>query len=313
MKEIVCVAGYPNTEEKEAMMGRMLDSIGADTCISSHYPISAALQKKATYCIYDSNNNLIPYALPMIYSHKDVLLSYELDTQYNGWACYSELYNAVSLLLKTYDVLHFVEADNDPTALFNHMAQVARLKDWLIAGYPFYGAANQNPPCGIITNLFSINLKSIAGLPYFKTWEDIITFMRGGDPYFEIMLRRVFGGYVTHLDGSNVLQLNAARNINPLNVFFADWKDDTCIMFVVNVGACESSLVFDLDGKEDIAIVPGFGFYWQFVGKKSEYNWEKIVINKANRFRFTNGWQSPYWTDADEKKVSSAYYGAVNG
>lgn len=314
MKEIVCVAGYPNTEEKEIMMGRMLDSVPGDTCVSSHYPVSIDLQKKATYCIYDVNNNLIPYALPMIYSSKEVLLSYELETNYNGWACYSELYNAVKLFVGEYDVLHFVEADNDPVALKNHIEQVGGLSDWMIAGYPFYGAANQNPPCGIITNLFSINLTSITGLPHFKTWNEIITFMRGGDPYFEIMLRRIFDGKVTHLDGSKVLQLNAARNINNIHSFFAEWNDDNCMLFVVNVGDVEESHVCNIDGKELTITVPKRGFSWVIVNTNSTYNWKGITIKNKNRFRFLNGqWVSPLWTDKDEEKVSSAYYGVVNG
>ena len=315
MKEIVCVAGYPNTKEKTDMVKNMLSVVSVDTCITSHYPVPASCYKLATYYIYDSNNKLVPYSLPMHYAHRDLKLTYELDTQYNGWACYTELYNAIKLFGKTYDILHFVEADNNPEALVNHIEQVRKLdrSDWRIAGYPFYGEVNQDPPCGLVTNLFSINLKRIGIMPIFKDWDEIVDFMCGGDPYFEILLKRIFDGQVRYLDDTNVIQTNKARNINILHSFISDWTDQYCMLFIVSVGDYDSEQTFNIDGINITAGVPGHGFYWKILDKTSTYNGQKITMNNKNRFRFTNGRASPYWDEKDDKKVALAYYGADNG
>lgn len=62
-KKIIIVHSYPNTQKQLDVLSECLDAlkkVNYDTMLVSHYPVSADVYKKATYYLFDEDNEMLP-------------------------------------------------------------------------------------------------------------------------------------------------------------------------------------------------------------------------------------------------------------
>jgi hypothetical protein len=74
-KKIIIVHSYPNTQKQLDVLSECLDALkntDYDTMLVSHYPVSADVYKKATYFLFDEDNEMLPEGeFPSYYYNMD--------------------------------------------------------------------------------------------------------------------------------------------------------------------------------------------------------------------------------------------------
>lgn len=63
MKKLVILHSYPNTEKQQTVLSECLDALkktNYDTMLVSHYPVPSDVYKKATYYLFDEDNEMLP-------------------------------------------------------------------------------------------------------------------------------------------------------------------------------------------------------------------------------------------------------------
>jgi hypothetical protein len=85
MKKVIIISSYATTPEKEETLINCIDKVsnrGYDVILTSHYPVPDYIQKKVNYCIYDSENILLPYSIsPSFWIDND---QFELEVNINS-------------------------------------------------------------------------------------------------------------------------------------------------------------------------------------------------------------------------------------
>lgn len=63
MKKLIILHSYPNTEKQQNVLSECLDTLkktNYDILLMSHYPVPADIYKKATYYLFDEDNEMLP-------------------------------------------------------------------------------------------------------------------------------------------------------------------------------------------------------------------------------------------------------------
>ena len=116
MKKVIIISSYATTPEKEETLIDCIDKVshrGYDVILTSHYPVPDYIQKKVNYCIYDSENILLPYSIsPSFWIDND---QFELEVNINSHnlTICRNILNGVGLSkIMKYDFFFFMESDN---------------------------------------------------------------------------------------------------------------------------------------------------------------------------------------------------------
>jgi hypothetical protein len=302
MSEIVCLNCYPDTKAKVKMLNDCINATPGeyDICVSSHWPIPVATQRSINFVAYDSNDPLVEMDIPMYYASNEFKCVYSIKSKYHGLAIYRNLFNVVNLLSRSYDVLHMIEADNNPQTIPDYL-NLAKEVDWnsfKSAGFGWAGAPGRID--GVTGAIYSVNLKGLV-LPDFRTWEEMTVFMGDSSPMYEILIRKLFSP-VSYLEPIAIENRNTTLPAS--QVVFCRMDDSQVIMFHINVYGTTIEVEYWLGGVKYNDIIPPVGYSWRTITKDTLYNGKPIIVDPDNHYRFVDGQiPSPIWTPEDERRV----------
>ena len=302
MNEIVCLNCYPDTKAKVKMLNDCIKAtpVEYNICVSSHWPIPAPTQRNVEYCVYDANEPLVEMDIPMYYAGEELKCVYNMWSKYHGLAIYRNLFNVVNLFSRSYDVLHMIEADNNPQTIpeYLHLTGAVEWSLFRAAGFGWAGAPGRID--GVTGAIYSINLQGLI-LPDLRKWDDLTLFMGDASPMYEILLSKLF----TPIHYLHPIAIENRNTTLPASqVVFCRLNNSQIIMFHINVYEGMIKVEYTLDKDKFKDTIPSVGYSWRIVGKDTLYNGMPIIADPRNHFRFINGQvESPAWTPEDDGRI----------
>lgn len=116
MRKIIIISSYATTLEKEKTLNDCIDKVlnkGYDVMLTSHYPVPDYIQKKVNYCIYDSDNILLPYNISPSFWIDNDLFELEVNINSHNLTICKNMLNGIGLSrIMKYDFFFFMESDN---------------------------------------------------------------------------------------------------------------------------------------------------------------------------------------------------------
>lgn len=116
MKKIIIISSYASTPEKEKTLNECIDKVlnkGYDVMLTSHYPVPDYIQKKVNYCIYDSDNILLPYSISPSFWINNERFEIEVNINSHNLTICRNMLNGIGLSkIMKYDFFFFMESDN---------------------------------------------------------------------------------------------------------------------------------------------------------------------------------------------------------
>jgi hypothetical protein len=116
MKKIIIISSYATTSEKEKTLNDCIDKVsnkGYDIMLASHYPVPDYIQKKVNYCIYDSDNILLPYDISPSFWIANEQFYIEVNINSHNLTICRNMLNGIGLSkIMKYDFFFFMESDN---------------------------------------------------------------------------------------------------------------------------------------------------------------------------------------------------------
>jgi hypothetical protein len=180
MAEIFVVDSYATSSEHVDLLVSMIDHLtkaGCDICLVSHLPIPERLvNNNVKFTIFDRNNILGPSVGGVFFKFLDMEVRYPPADFYHGAAVYLNLYNALKLLSRRYEWVHFLESDLDFEDVRRHLdggfAQLKNNPNLSAIGYPLHPDDPAPDPTAILTNLISLRPEIVDLLPPVFSWID---------------------------------------------------------------------------------------------------------------------------------------------
>ena len=116
MKKIIIISSYATTPEREKTLNDCIDKVcnkGYDVMLTSHYPVPDYIQKKVNYCIYDSDNTLLPYKISPYFWISNAQFDVEVCINSHNLTICRNMLNGIGLSkIMKYDFFFFMESDN---------------------------------------------------------------------------------------------------------------------------------------------------------------------------------------------------------
>lgn len=116
MKKIIIISSYATTPEREKTLNDCIDKVcnkGYDVMLTSHYPVPDYIQKKVNYCIYDSDNTLLPYKISPYFWISNAQFDIEVCINSHNLTICRNMLNGIGLSkIMKYDFFFFMESDN---------------------------------------------------------------------------------------------------------------------------------------------------------------------------------------------------------
>ena len=116
MRKIIIISSYATTSEKEKTLNDCIDKVsnkGYDIMLTSHYPVPDYIQKKVNYCIYDSDNILLPYDISPSFWIENEQFYIEVNINSHNLTICRNMLNGIGLSrIMKYDFFFFMESDN---------------------------------------------------------------------------------------------------------------------------------------------------------------------------------------------------------
>jgi hypothetical protein len=116
MRKIIIISSYATTSEKEKTLNDCIDKVsnkGYDIMLTSHYPVPDYIQKKVNYCIYDSDNILLPYDISPSFWIENDQFYIEVNINSHNLTICRNMLNGIGLSkIMKYDFFFFMESDN---------------------------------------------------------------------------------------------------------------------------------------------------------------------------------------------------------
>lgn len=146
---IVVIDCYPNSQEKIDKLcdniANVRNSTDAKIAIISHFPLSEKIFEEVDYYIYDAENSLPEYCLPIYYNFAEARVTGRLDRPYHALPIVKTLQNVCKLFCDA-PWIHFIEYDIN-VDFDKHFAKV-NSTDKQFVGYVYENG-------GVHTNIMS--------------------------------------------------------------------------------------------------------------------------------------------------------------
>lgn len=256
--DIIVIDCFPNTEDK---INKLRDTINyvkkfnKPVAVVTHLNIPNELISLVDYYIFDADNTLPDYRLPLYCSFNSVKLKGRLDRPYHSLPIVKSLQN-VCKLLSNYDRIHFIEYDININ-LEKHFKNVAIHNNMEFVGYSYERR-------GVYTNIMSFTPKLMMDILSTKsvTWDDykdLVSPMAGeSDLIFEYWVYKRLNKIDSCnkiLESSSIdMEKDSFKELPKVNFIFSVTKDGSNILFIVHMGNKSSMFTVNATSKLDVQV-----------------------------------------------------------
>lgn len=244
-RDIFVIDCYPNTPEKMEKLTKTVRSIkekyDKPIAVVSHLEVTKEVMSYVDYFIYDADNTLPDYRLPVVYTFDNLKLTGRLDRPYHSLPIIKSLQN-VCKMFSNFERIHFLEYDIN-IDLDKHLANVADHKDKDLISYYYEGT-------GIYTNIMTFKPSLMLEILTTRTitWDDykkmVHPLLWEQDLIFENWIYKVLvaakkNDSMIILDANQIdMRRDSFKEMPRYNVIFSELDDDdnSYIMFIVHKG-----------------------------------------------------------------------------
>jgi hypothetical protein len=280
MRKIIIISSYASTPEKEKTLNECIDKVsnkGYDVMLTSHYPVPDYIQKKVNYCIYDSDNILLPYNISPSFWIDNDIFELEVNINSHNLTICKNMLNGIGLsrILK-YDFFFFMESDNifsdddfirlddlSNQMLINNKHLIFFKNQW-ISEHNEHHINYETLIFGGEVNYFLENMS----LP--STIEEYIQmYSPNRDALYNIILEKIFFNKLSHLEDEIFIINESSKNFftsSIINKYFITnicdvvINNDDYILFISNFSG--RNLIYEINSI-DKDFFPGM---WSFNG-----------------------------------------------
>ena len=267
MRKIIIISSYATTLEKEKTLNDCIDKVlnkGYDVMLTSHYPVPDYIQKKVNYCIYDSDNILLPYSISPSFWIDNDMFQIEVNINSHNLTICRNMLNGVGLSkVMKYDFFFFMESDNifeesDFIKLDDLSSQMLMsnknlifFKNQWISEYGEHHINYETLIFGGKVNYFLDNIN----LP--STIEEYIQmYSPNRDVLYNIVLEKIFFNKLSHLEDQIFIIDGSSKNFftsSVINKYFItnicdvvlSNRDDNYILFISNFS--DRNLIYEIN------------------------------------------------------------------
>lgn len=267
MKKIIIISSYATTPEREKTLNDCIDKVsnkGYDVMLTSHYPVPDYIQKKVNYCIYDSDNILLPYSISPSFWIDNDQFELEISINSHNLTICKNMLNGIGLSkIMKYDFFFFMESDNifsdddfiklddlSNQMLINNKHLIFFKNQW-ISEHNEHHINYETLIFGGKVNYFLDNMT----LPS-TTEEYIQMYSPNREDLYNIVLEKIFFNKLSHLE-DNILIINGtSKNLfsnSIINKYFitnicdvvTNNKNDDYILFISNFS--DRNLIYEIN------------------------------------------------------------------
>ena len=267
MKKVIIISSYATTPEKEETLIDCIDKVshrGYDVILTSHYPVPDYIQKKVNYCIYDSENILLPYSIsPSFWIDND---QFELEVNINSHnlTICRNILNGVGLSkIMKYDFFFFMESDNifsdddfiklddlSNQMLFNNKHLIFFKNQWISE----YGESHVNYETLIFGGEVNYLLDN---MPLSSTISEYIQmYSPNKDALHNVVFEKIFFNKLSHLEDQILIINDSSKNFfqnSVINKYFitnicdvvTNNKNNDYILFISNFS--DRNLIYEIN------------------------------------------------------------------
>ena len=267
MKKIIIISSYATTPEKEKTLNECIDKVSHkeyDVMLTSHYPVPDYIQKKVNYCIYDSDNILLPYSIsPSFWVDND---QFELEVSINSHnlTICKNMLNGIGLSkIMKYDFFFFMESDNifsdddfirlddlSNQMLVNDKHLIFFKNQWISE----HGEAHTNYETLIFGGKVNYFLDN---MPLPSTTEEYTQIYFPNNEVFDsVVLEKIFFSKLSHLEDEIFIINDSSKAFfsnSIINKYFitnicdvtVNNKDNNYILFISNFSGC--NLIYEIN------------------------------------------------------------------
>ena len=267
MRKIIIISSYATTLEKEKTLNDCIDKVlnkGYDVMLTSHYPVPDYIQKKVNYCIYDSDNILLPYNISPSFWIDNDLFVIEVNINSHNLTICKNMLNGIGLSrIMKYDFFFFMESDNvfsddDFIKLDDLSSQMLMsnknlvfFKNQWISEHNEHHINYETLIFGGKVNYFLDNIN----LP--STIEEYIQmYSPNRDVLYNIVLEKIFFNKLSHLEDQIFIIDGSSKNFftsSVINKYFItnicdvvlSNRDDNYILFISNFS--DRNLIYEIN------------------------------------------------------------------
>jgi len=253
-KDIIVIDCFPNTENK---LKKLVDTIyfvkkfEKPIALVSHLPIPESVQVLVDYYIFDVDNTLPDYRLPIYYTFSDLKLLGRLDRPYHSLPIVKSLQN-ICKMFSNFERIHFIEYDIN-IDFEKHLSNVATHKDKDLVSYFYEGT-------GIYTNIMTFKPSLMLEVLTTQTlnWEDYKKMaspvILERDLIFENWMFKILTSagktdnmVVLKSDTIN-MKLDEFKEMPVVNFVVCETEDDKNVLFVIHRNIDPKEFIFDPAG-----------------------------------------------------------------
>lgn len=267
MRKIIIISSYASTPEKEKTLNDCIERVsnkGYDVMLTSHYPVPDYIQKKVNYCIYDSDNILLPYSISPSFWIDNDMFELEVNINSHNLTICRNMLNGVGLSkIMKYDFFFFMESDNvfsddDFIKLDDLSSQMLMsnknlvfFKNQWISEHNEHHINYETLIFGGKVNYFLDNMN----LP--STIEEYIQmYSPNRDALYNIVLEKIFFNKLSHLEDQIFIIDGSSKNFftsSVINKYFItnicdiviSNRDDNYILFISNFS--DRNLIYEIN------------------------------------------------------------------
>ena len=267
MKKIIIISSYATTPEREKTLNDCIDKVcnkGYDVMLTSHYPVPDYIQRKVNYCIYDSENILLPYSIsPSFWIDND---QFELEVSINSHnlTICRNIFNGIGLSkIMKYDFFFFMESDNifsdsDFIKLDDLSNQMLVNDKHLIFFKNQWISEHNEHHINYETLIFGGEVNYfLENMPLPSTIEEYIQmYLPNRDALHNIVLEKIFFNKLSHLEYQILIINESSKNFfqnSVINKYFitnicdvvVNNRDDSYILFISNFS--DRNLIYEIN------------------------------------------------------------------
>ena len=267
MRKIIIISSYASTPEKEKTLNDCIERVsnkGYDVMLTSHYPVPDYIQEKVNYCIYDSDNILLPYSISPSFWIDNDMFELEVNINSHNLTICRNMLNGVGLSkIMKYDFFFFMESDNvfsddDFIKLDDLSSQMLMsnknlvfFKNQWISEHNEHHINYETLIFGGKVNYFLDNMN----LP--STIEEYIQmYSPNRDALYNIVLEKIFFNKLSHLEDQIFIIDGSSKNFftsSVINKYFItnicdiviSNRDDNYILFISNFS--DRNLIYEIN------------------------------------------------------------------
>ena len=282
MKKIIIISSYATTPEREKTLNDCIDKVshkGYDVMLTSHYPVPDYIQKKVNYCIYDSDNTLLPYKISPYFWISNAQFDVEVCINSHNLTICRNMLNGVGLSkIMKYDFFFFMESDNifsdDDFIRLDNLSNQMLVNDKHLIFFKNQWISEHNEPhINYETLIFGGEVNYfLDNMPLPSTTEEYTQiYFPNNEVFNSVVLEKIFFSKLSHLEDEIFIINDSSKKFfqnSVINKYFitnicdvvTNNKNDNYILFISNFSGC--NLIYEINSisKE---FFPGM---WHFNG-----------------------------------------------